>query len=485
MNKPIKATPELMRALYKADLSSFIEFTFKTLYPNREYKHNWHVDVIADKLMQCYHRKCKRLIINMPPRALKSTCASIAFPAWVLANNPSEQIMCISYGDELVRDFGSHTRTVMTSPKYQAMFPEAQISSRNPSPSQIRTLKGGVRQGISAGGPITGRGADIIVMDDVLKASAINTKERDHINQWYDDNIYQRLNNKKDGVIILVMQRLHEYDLAAHLMEQSDEWELLELRAIAEEDEQYTLSEYGNRVTYARAEGEALHPEMESVEQLNKLKQAVGSYVFAAQYQQAPTADKESLVRAEWFGEYPLDLLNQQKLLNSRQHYQRLGFYPIIQSWDTAGKTEANSDYSVCVTLGVKDKQYYVLDVFRKKLRVAELSQAVELQRELFDADTVVIEDAPISTHLIQALRDRYIPIEAQRPVGSKHTRLSAMSGYIESGLVLLPNEAEWKGDFVAEVTRFPNVRHDDQVDAFTQAMSKAIAMEDDSVWFF
>lgn len=282
MSKPNKITPEVIRAIYKNDLSSFIEFTFRTLYPNRDYHHNWHVDVIADKLMQCYHRKIKRLIINMPPRALKSTCASVAFPAWVLANNPSEQIMCISYGDELVRDFGALTRTVMTSPKYRAMFPEAQVSSRNPSPAQLRTLQGGIRQGISAGGPITGRGADIIVMDDVLKASAINTKERDHINQWYDDNIYQRLNNKKDGVIILVMQRLHEYDLAAHLMESSDEWELLELRAIAEENEQYEWSKHGNRVTYLRAEGEALHPAMEPIEQLKRLKQSIGGYVFAA-----------------------------------------------------------------------------------------------------------------------------------------------------------------------------------------------------------
>jgi predicted phage terminase large subunit-like protein len=131
----------------------------------------------------------------------------------------------------------------------------------------------------------------------------------------------------------------------------------------------------------------------------------------------------------------------------------------------------------------VKDKKFYVLDVPRKKLRFAELTEAVRLQRTLYDADIVVIEDAPAGTHLIQHLRDQYLPIEAQRPIGDKFTRLSAVIGYIESGLVMVPEEAEWLGDFLAEITRFPNVRNDDQVDAFIQTMAAAIESARQPIW--
>lgn len=485
MGKSSKPTPEVMRAIYKIDLASFIEFTFRTLYPNRVYQPNWHIDVIADKLTQCYNRNIKRLIINMPPRSLKSTCASVAFPAWVLANNPSEQIMCVSYGDELVKEFGNLTRKVMTSPRYMALFPEARLSTQNPSTTQLNTLLGGYRRGVSTNGAITGRGADIVVMDDVLKASDAATKERERTNQWYDDNIYQRLNVKNDGVIILVMQRLHEYDLTAHLMEASDEWELLELRAIAEEDEAYQIEKYGRRVTHVRKKGDALHPTMESVEQLLNLKKRNGGYTFAAQYQQAPAADKEALIRAEWFKRFSLDQIHQNRMVNDTRYLQRMGFTTVIQSWDTACTANERSDYSVCVTLGVKDKQFYVLDVFRDKLSFKELNDAVHAQRGLFFPDKIIVEQAPASEHLIESLRDSYLPIKRHKPVGDKHTRLSSVSGYAESGQIYLPENARWLDDFLMEITRFPNVRNDDQVDAFTQAMAIALESTRQSMWVF
>ena len=478
----MKASIDEIKALYRYDLASFINFSFRELHPHAQYLHNWHIDVIADKLTQCYERKITRLIINMPPRSLKSICASVAFPAWVLANNPSEQIMCVSYGEELVKDFGEKTRSLMTSERYKALFPNSRVSSRNSSATKFKTLSGGVRQGISAGGQITGRGGDIIIIDDPLKASDINTKERDHINQWFDDNIYQRLNNKNTGVIILVMQRLHEYDLTAHLMAKSDEWELLELRAVAENDESYIPVTNGMG-SISRKMGDVLHPERESLKRLNQVKQSIGSYTFAAQYQQNPAADKESLIRSSHFKTFDIDALNIQSNIRHSRHLQAQGFYPIIQSWDTAMKAEDQSDYSVGITIGVKNKQFYIINVIREKLRFKELCDKVIEQRNIYQPDHLIIEDSSAGHHLIQALRDKHVSIEAKRPIGDKHSRLSAISGHVESGLVFLPEKAPWKDDFIMEVTRFPNTRNDDQVDAFTQGMNAAIESTKEEIW--
>lgn len=479
----LRLNAEQLRALYRSDLNSFIQMSMGVLEPNTVFLPNWHIEVIADRLKKCYEGKIKRLIINLPPRYLKSICASVAFPAWVFSKDPTKQIMCVSYGDELVKELGEKTRRLMSSPKYRSLFSYAQLSSLNPAANKLKTLGGGSRIGIAAGGPITGRGADIIILDDPLKASDARTQKLVQTNTWYDDNTYQRLNNKNEGVIIVIMQRLHEYDLTGHLLGREEHWEVLDLKAIAEEDEVYMIERLGRSHSLGRKEGEPLHPGIESRELLIQQKANLGSFVFAAQYQQSPAADTESIIREGWFQQYPLDVWQQSLNAQSYRLYHQLGFHTILQSWDTALTASESSDYSCCVTIGIKEGRFYVLDVFRKKITFSELATQVDVKRREFGADRVIIEDSSAGKNLIEFLRSKNMAIETFRPDGDKYSRLNSVSGYVESGLVYLPEKAEWLADFVLEVTRFPNSRNDDQVDAFSQCMLVARDAQTPEIW--
>lgn len=463
MNKPLSLHD--LQTMYQHDLSSFIKWAFCNVNPNTQYHHNWHIDLIADKLMQCYHGDIKRLIINVPPRSLKSFSASVAFTAWLLANNPSAKILCTSYGDGLVKDLSLDTRNLMNSPAYRTMFPNSILSSRKQKLNRLVTLRGDYRLGVPSNGPLTGRGGEFIIIDDPLKASDANTKELDKINYWYDENVYQRLNNKNCGVIILIMQRLHIDDLTAHLLSKSDDWHLCEIKAIAEEYEVHSLSAYSGSPTYTRNEGEALNPKPESLEQLNIVKRDLGGYTFASQYQQRPESNKASILRKSWFPRYDKDLYLaiHSPFFDPHQH----GFHTIIQSWDTALTDEETSDFSACITLAIKDNHSYILDVYRGKHRFKGLLETIQSLEERFNPDQVIVERCPGSISLIDELRDNNIPVNENTPVGNKHDRACAISGQVESGFVHLPQDAPWLDDFLREVTQFPNVRNDDQLDAF------------------
>jgi predicted phage terminase large subunit-like protein len=441
------------------DFSTFVGFVFGTLTPNAPYLHNWHIDAMAAQLGKCDEGECKRLIVTMPPRMLKSIVMSVAYPAWLLGHNPSVEIMCISYGDELVRDLGDKSLALMQSPRYRKVFPNVRLHQRRQSASHIGVIGGGRRLGISAGGAITGRGANIIIIDDPLKASDARNKQREVINSWFDENIYQRLNNKNEGVIILVMQRLHLYDLAGYLLEKPEPWIHMNLPAIAEFDDEYELP--GGNI-YLRKTGDILHPRLESREKLELVKQNQGAYVFAAQYQQDPASDKEALVQKDWFVMVPPD-----------KWPDVSKFTTLYISWDTANNVGETNDYSVGILIGYIHRHYYIIDVIRKKMQFPDLLKCIESNRKYKGRHVrIIVEDAASGQSIIQSLRSIRTSVKAQKPVADKFMRLCAVSGLIESRFVHLPAGAPWVDEFLLEVTRFPNTPHDDQVDALSQGLN-------------
>ena len=312
------------------------------------------------------------------------------------------------------------------------------------------------RTAVSAGGPITGRGAGTIIIDDPLKATAGQSDvERDHVNDWFDQNVLQRLDDKVTGAIILVIQRLHENDLTGHLLAKGG-WTHLKLAAGAEEDEVHQLPD-GR--TIRRAVGEALHPAREPADVLAQIQREIGSYNFAGQYQQEPAPREGGLVRADWF---------------PRQSSDGVSFELVAQSWDTAHKTGEHNDWSVCTTWGrTSDNRYFLLDVHRAKLVFPDLIARCRALYQRHRPHIVLVEDGANGTSLIQALRhEGQVPVRAVRPEGDKETRLILLTGVIESGQVILPPAAPWIDEFLLEITRFPRARHDDQVDSFTQGLN-------------
>ena len=201
------------------DLCAFIHRSFLELNAQTTFLSNWHIEVLAAKLEDVRLGRCKRLIINIPPRLLKSHTVSIAFVAWLLGHDPTKQILTVSYAQDLSDNFARKTRSLMTSPFYEALF-NARLLKGREAVSDYETTAGGYRFSTSVGGVLTGRGADIVVIDDPLKADdALSEIRRRSVHEWYDNTLRSRLNNQETGAIIIVMQRLHADDLVAHVQQ--------------------------------------------------------------------------------------------------------------------------------------------------------------------------------------------------------------------------------------------------------------------------
>lgn len=227
----------MVAEILRKDPSAFIHRAFLELHPQATYHYNWHHDFIAEALLDVYLGLERRTILNLPPRHLKSFAASVAFPAWVLGHRPWAQILSVTYGQELSDALARASRRLMTSPFYEALF-DTRLARGREAVADFETTQGGFRLSTSVGGTLTGRGADIIIIDDPLKADeALSLARRNAVNDWYDNTLRSRLNNQETGSIVIVMQRLHAADLVAHVQEHEDGWRVLSFPAIAEEDQ--------------------------------------------------------------------------------------------------------------------------------------------------------------------------------------------------------------------------------------------------------
>ncbi|MEL7110444.1 MAG: phage terminase large subunit [Pseudomonadota bacterium] len=447
----------ILKAALRSDLKAFIEKSFETVDGRNTFSDNWHIDAIAHQLTRCYNGETKRLIITQPPRSLKSISSSVALVAWALGQDPTLRIICVSYSKDLALMLSRQCRLVMESDWYGEVFPHTRLARS--SDAELTTTAGGGRVATSIDGTLTGRGADIIIIDDPLNATdALSSAQRKHVIEWYRGTLSTRLNDKKSGRIILTMQRLHEEDLAGHLLEEGG-FEHLNLPAIAIDDEDIEIAP--NRF-HNRKVGEFLHPAREGEKELNEARRNLGTLGFSAQYMQQPLPAEGNLVKREWFKSYGSV---------AKADYAR-----IVQSWDLASSTKPTADYSACVTAITIAKAVYVVDVWRGRKLYPDLRQKIIEHANRLGATDVLIEKAGPGESMLQELRATHIeglprPLSIQ-PKGDKAVRLEAVSAMIERGDVWLPDQAEWLGSFLAELLGFPNAKHDDRVDAFSQLLN-------------
>jgi predicted phage terminase large subunit-like protein len=460
MSTLVELSADEYQVFLRNDLTSFIERSFYELNPQTNFMASPYIELLASTLEKCRTGKSKRLIINLPPRTLKSHAASVAFPAWLLGHDPAKQIICVSYGQDLADKHARDCRTLMSSPFYRGLFPRTVLSPDKQSVNEFITEVGGFRMSTSVGGVLTGRGADVILIDDILKPDdALSDIRRKAANEWYFNTLLSRLNSKENGVIIIVMQRLHQEDLVGEVMDR-EHWDVLSLPAIAEQDESYPIEgPLGNHL-YVRKAGEALHPERDSIEIYRNIREAVGEYNFQSQYQQSPASREGGVIKREWIRYY--------------ETVQRRDMEYVLQSWDTAYKGGEFNDYSVCTTWGTLDANFYLLDVFRKRLNFPELKRAILDLFKKYNPEKLLIEDKGSGTSMLQELKSEYIwCLEAYNPQqgSDKLMRLAAQSVKFENGRVYLPKQAPWLDEYVLEITGFPGTKHDDQVDSTSQAL--------------
>jgi predicted phage terminase large subunit-like protein len=445
-------------AVLRNDFYSFVERSFYELNPDVRFLHNWHIEVVASELEACRRGETTRLITCVPPRSLKSHGASIAFPAWLLGHNPGAQIICASYSQELASKLSLDCRTLMSAPWYQRLFP-TRLSPQKQAVSEFMTTGKGYRLATSVGGGLIGRGGDFLIVDDALRPDeAFSEVQRNAVNDWFRHTLYSRLNNKRTGCIIIIMQRLHEDDLVGHLLKEGG-WKLLCFPAIATEDESYTIrTPYGRR-HFMRKAGDILHPEREPLEVLEAIRATQGEYNFSGQYQQAPAPLGGGMVKLAWFKTYKVG-------------DEPAKFDMIFQSWDTAVKATELSDYSVCTSWGKKENNLYLLHVLRRRMEYPDLKRAVREQAGRFKAKTVLIEDKSSGAQLIQELRYEGLhAVTRYEPKLDKIMRLHSVTSTIENGFVYLPDKAEWLPEYIHEMTVFPKGKFDDQCDSTSQAL--------------
>lgn len=448
--------PDLLSAILRNDFESFLHRCFLMLNPGAAYLPNWHIKAIAHQLQRIREGKVTRLIINMPPRYLKSLTVSVILPAFLLGHDPRMKIFGVSYSNDLSAKHAADFRAIVQSDWYQRAFPSMRIARM--ADADVFTTKRGFRRSTSVSATLTGLGGDMIILDDPQKpVDAQSETLRNSLNQWFTNTLLSRLDNKAYGVIILVMQRVHLRDLTGFLVENSSDWNVLSLPAIAEADEKI---EVGESEYHKRRTGEALHPQYETISTLEKLRTEMGSAIFSAQYQQSPVPEGGAMIRREWLSYYDV--------LPERSYRTK-----VIQSWDTAAKVGSQNDWSVCTTWLLVDKHFYLMDVTRGRYEYPQLRAKAIALAQRYDPLKILVEDASTGIALAQELKQSGIytvkPVPIER---DKQGRLFVHQAKFEGGLVFFPRRAPFLAELETELLTFPQGKHDDQVDSLSQALS-------------
>lgn len=444
----------LFEAIIRQDFPSFIGKVFSTINPGAKYHSNWHIDLIADYLEAARSGKIKRLIINMPPRALKSVCISVAWPAWLLAQTPEARIMAASYSSVLSVKHSLDTKLVLESDWYQKLFPKTKLSRKHNCKNKFLTTKNGFRFATSVGGSATGEGGDYLIVDDPHNPTQINsTKLRNKAIDWFEQTFVTRLNDSKNGVIVVVMQRLHEEDLSAQLLSCGN-WELLKIPMVAPKNLFYSVGQK----KYEFKQGEILNSKRDEADFIAKIEKEMGARNFAAQFLQEPLPSN-------------YNLLSENDISFYSESPERFDYY--IQSWDTALKTTEKSDFSVGTCFGIVDKKYYLVSMIRKKLAYPELKNTIEKFADRYLPKYILIEDKASGQSIIQDLKCiGYTNIKPIKPKLDKVTRFASVVDLFQIGKVLLPQESAFNRSLLRELTTFPNSKNDDIIDSISQFLN-------------
>ncbi len=436
------------------DLENFIYGCFKTISPTRTLSKNWHIKIISQYLESIQQHK--RLIINIPPRCMKSTCVSIAWPAWMLGKDPSLNIIVASYSKDLSTKHSLDTRYIIQSDWYKNIFPNTILSKEENTKHKFKTVQRGFRLATSIGATLTGEGGDILIADDPITPMEANSvRYRKRIIDWFEQVFASRLNSLKTGIIVIVMHRLHEEDLISYLIaKKHSRWTQLSLQMVTESAQNIYC---GDKLLYCIKKNEILDKNRYNEDDIETIKQDVGSYVFAAQYQQSPLPISGNIIKKEHFRRY--------KTLQIKDH-------EISQSWDTASGINEKNDYSVCITYTLTNNYIYIIDVLRRRLDYPSLKNTLIKLAKDYEPYEILIEKKSSGTQLLQDLsKQTFLPLVTITPKKSKFDRLNIVLPLIEEGKIVLPYYASWLADFENELISFPHSKHDDQVDSLTQLL--------------
>lgn len=458
---------QFVLGIQKTNFSEYTRRVFGIIDPVAEYMHNWHIDLISEYLAACERREIKRLIINIPPRFLKSITCSVAFPSWVLGHNPSQKVICISYSHALAAKHSNDTKAVMNTDWYKCLFPRTRLTKENET--LLATSELGYRICTSTNGVLTGLGGDYIILDDPLSvATAQSMRERDKANVWMD-SLSTRLNDKRTGVMIVIMQRLHCNDTTGYLLEKGG-WEHLKIPVTSEIKHVYQIGNFKKEVE----DGELLHPSRFGPEEIEMSKRELKAYAFSGQYQQnpAPTGGGEFI--REWLQFY-----------KNRLNPTSYNCYIMV---DPANSKKTTSDYTSMVVVGLgADKNFYILDWVRDRLNIREREERLFALHAKWKPKYVLYEkyglmvDVDTMREAMNYRNYRFVITEVGGSM-SKVDRILRLQSYFYDGRFWFPEQlirANYEGksidlieEFInQEYLTFPVSVHDDMLDSLSRIL--------------
>ena len=420
----------------------------RTVWP--EFIAGNHHKIIAKKFEAIASKKIKRLIVNMPPRHTKSEFASFLFPAWMMGREPRLKIIQTSHTAELAQRFGRKVRNLIDTQDYQNVFPGMELSADSKAAGRWETNAGGEYFSAGVGGAITGRGADLLIIDDPhSEQDALSATALENAWEWYSSGPRQRL--QPGGAIVIVMTRWNTKDITGELIKaqgqpKADQWEIIEFPAILPSDK-------------------PVWPEYWQKEELESVKASISVAKWNAQWQQNPTAEEGAIIKREWWQTW--------------EKSQMPGLMHVIQSYDTAFSKKETADYSAITTWGIfmpdeKTPNIILLDMKKGRWDFPEMKEIAYDSYKYWEPESVVIEAKATGMPLTQELRMRGIPVINFTPSkgNDKLSRVNAVAPLFQSGVVWAPDEV-WAEEVIEECAAFPYGEHDDLVDSMTQALMR------------
>ena len=457
------ANPQTLEAeKIRRSFREFIRPAWAILEPGTPLVWNWHIDLIAEHLEAVTAGEVTRLLINIPPRHMKSRLVTVMWPCWEWASKPHLSCLFSSYAESLSRDHSRERRDIIKSDWYRERFPDVQIRDDQGEIIHFKNTRGGGMFARGTGGASTGKGGNRVVVDDPH-----NTKQAESETQReaalidFDRNLNTRLNNPETDAIVVIMQRLHEKDVAGHIL--ADVGGYVHVNLPAEAPEKTTVVFPRSKRRVARKKGGLLWPDRLPRPVLRRLKKTMGSYAYSGQYQQDPTPRGENLFPRERWNIY--DPLSPPMPLDTAEQW--------IQSWDMAFKDTKKSAYVVGQVWARWGAKRFLIDQVRDRMSFTKSIKAVlALSAKWPQAQAKLIQDKANGPAIIDALRDHVPGILAMEPMGSKEARAEAYAVFQEAGNIWIPDPQKypWAEQFIHEHERCPNGEFWDQIDAGGQA---------------
>jgi len=448
------------------DLAAFTRAAWPTLHPGSKLHWNWHLDLLCEYLTLVRLRKIRRLIINVPPRTAKTSVASICFPVWDWISQPAETFLCCSYELDLATTHNLERRRLIASPWFQGLFADRfRLSADRSLAEEFTNESGGAMLAASVGSRSQGRGGSIIVVDDPISAeAAYSDVTRKGVNDWFQFQLPQRLNDPATSPIVLIQQRLHESDPTGYLLaNEAAEWIHVKLPLVAEEDEEWIFPISGRVVR--RRKGEVLDSKrfparVVAEKQRNRL-------AYSGQYQQEPAPIEGNLIRRSDVRYYG----GTDPLTGKRDEELPVSFDQTILSVDCSFKDLATSDFVAIAVIGISGRKRFIRNVVNAHLDAAATEVEIRRQHDLYSpVSGTLIEDKANGSAVIQRLKTHVAGVIEIQPEGGKIGRMYVASAEWQSGDWYVDRNAAWTEAFLQQITMFPNAKNDDMADTMSQA---------------